>query len=347
MPIAQDVDLNYLASITHGFVGADLAALCREAAMNSVRALMPQLTVDTDDLLDDALARLDVKMSHFLEAMRELEPSAIREVLVETPNVRWQDIGGLGPVKQVLRESIDWPLRYPHLFAEAKVKPPRGILLAGAPGTGKTTLAKALARESEANFISIKGPALFSKWVGETEKGVREIFRKARQVAPTIIFIDEIDALAPARGRATGDSGVADRVISQLLTEMDGLEELKGVVVVAATNRKDMLDAALLRPGRFDLVLELPVPDDSERLEILEIHARGRPFAADVNLRQLCGELAGWVGADIELLVNRASILAIRQYVDSGETGTLTISREHLRQAISLGTRHRQEKESL
>ncbi|HEY9753968.1 MAG TPA: CDC48 family AAA ATPase [Oculatellaceae cyanobacterium] len=338
MPTDPDVDLTHLAAVTHGFVGADLAALCREAAMVAVRAMLPQMNLGEEAVPFDQLMSLDVKMNDFLAALHEVEPSAIRDILVETPDVSWEQVGGLDGIKQILKESIDWPIKYAPLFAEARVRPPKGILLCGPPGTGKTTLAKALAKESEANFISIKGPALFSKWVGETEKGIRELFRKARQVAPTIIFIDEIDSLAPMRGSTGGDSGVTDRVIAQLLTEMDGLEALTGVVVIAATNRQDMIDPALLRSGRFDQILELPIPNDNSRLEILKIHLRDRPLVDDLNLHELNNLLDGYVGADIESIVNQASILAIRDYLNcpNGSTGrTLKISELNFMEALA------------
>jgi transitional endoplasmic reticulum ATPase len=338
MPIDADVDLAQLAAVTHGFVGADLAALCREAAMNAVRTLIPQMNLGSADLPYELLMNLDVNMAHFLSALHEIEPSAIRDVLIETPDVTWEQVGGLEDIKQVLKEAIDWPIRYPQLFAQAKVRPPRGILLCGPPGTGKTTIAKALARESEANFISVKGPALYSKWVGETEKGIRELFRKARQVEPAIIFIDEIDSLAPLRGSTGGDSGVTDRVIAQLLTEMDGLEALTGVVVVAATNRKDMIDPALLRSGRFDFILDLPIPDEQARLEILKIHTDGRPLAYDLELQDLSNLLVGSAGADIESIVNQAAVIAIREHLENNCANKLEIKAKHFMEAISART---------
>lgn len=336
MPTDPDVDLQHLAAVTHGFVGADLAALCREAAMNAVRTLLPQMNLGAEDVPYDMLMSLDVNMSHFLNALHEVEPSAIRDIFVEIPDVTWDQVGGLERVKQTLRESIDWPIRHPQLFTQAKVRPPRGILLCGPPGTGKTTIAKALARESEANFISIKGPALFSKWVGETEKGIRELFRKARQVEPTIIFIDELDSLAPLRNSTSGDSGVADRVVAQLLTEMDGLEDLTGVVVVAATNRKDMIDPALLRSGRFDFILDLPLPDEKTRLEILKIHTGGRPLASDVVLEELSSLLAGYAGADIESMINQACVIAIREHLECKCQGRLEVQKKHFMEALTI-----------
>jgi transitional endoplasmic reticulum ATPase len=332
MPLSRDVNLEQLASLTHGFVGADLQALCREAGMTAIRAIMA--SADGSNISDEQLRQLEVTMAHFVAALRDVEPSAIRDILVDTPDVRFEDIGGLSELKQILKESIDWPLRYPQLFAEAKAKPPKGILLCGPPGTGKTMLAKALASQSEANFLSIKGPSLFSKWVGETEKGVRELFRKARQVAPTIVFIDEIDSLAPRRSGTATDTGVAERATSQLLTELDGLEELRGVVVVAATNRRDMIDPALIRPGRFDLIIDLPLPDEAARMEILQIHTRGRPLAPDVDLSQLNKQLQGCVGADIESVVNHACVFAIRDFLESKAKGKLQIKPAHFQRAL-------------
>lgn len=334
MPLAPDVELTHLASITHGFVGADLAAVCREAAMNAVRDLIPHISWETNEVPYDLLMALEVQMAHFNASLREIEPSALRDIIIEVPEVGWTDVGGLESIKQVLIESVNWPLRYADLFAEAKVTPPRGILLTGPPGTGKTLLARALAKESEANFLSIKGPQLFSKWVGESEKGIRELFRKARQSAPAIVFLDEIDAMAARRGAGGGDSGVAERVISQLLTEMDGIQEMEGVIVVAATNRPDLIDAAIMRPGRFDFHLELPAPDEAARLEILKIHTKGRPLESDVVLESLASELEGSVGADIQSMVNKASILAIREYINKERKGALSIGLKHFREAI-------------
>ncbi|NHM26764.1 CDC48 family AAA ATPase [Desulfofundulus sp. TPOSR] len=316
MPLAKDVNLEKIAEITHGYVGADLAALCKEAAMACLRKMFPKIDFQDNYLPYEVLAELEVTMADFAEAFREIEPSAIREVVVEVPDVRWSDVGGLDKVKQELKEAVEWPLKYPGLFTYAKTEPPKGILLYGSPGTGKTLIAKAVANESGVNFISVKGPALLSKWVGESEKGVREVFKKAKQAAPCIIFFDEIDALVPVRGTGSGDAHVAERVLSQLLTEMDGVEELKGVVVLAATNRLELIDPALLRPGRFDLLLELPVPDEDERLEIFRIHTSGKPLAADVDLVNLAIITDGATGADIKAICNRASLLAIREFVE-------------------------------
>ncbi len=323
MPLADDpaagsgqaVDLERLASITHGFVGADLEALTREAAMNALRRLMPDIDFAQANIPYDKLMALQVTMDDFLAAMAEVEPSAIREVFTEVPDVCWDDIGGLGEVKRLLIETVEWPIQYGPLFAYAHTTPPKGILLYGPPGTGKTLLAKAAAEESGVNFISMKGPELLSKWVGESEKGVREVFRKAKQASPCIVFFDELDALTPSRG-AGGDSHVTERVVGQFLAEMDGIEELKGVVVLAATNRLDLIDAALLRPGRFDVLVELPMPDRDARLAIFGVHTRGKPLAPDVNLKELAEHTEGLTGADIEGLCRRAAMLAIREYLE-------------------------------
>jgi len=316
MPLAENVDLERLSQITHGFVGADLEALCREAAMTTLRGIFPSIDFELEEIPYEALLKLEVTMDDFMEALKEVEPSAIREVFTEIPDVRWSEVGGLESIKSVLQEAIEWPLKYSRLFEYAKTKPPKGILLCGPPGTGKTLLAKAVASESEVNFISIKGPELMSKFVGESERGVREVFKKAKQASPCIIFFDELDSLAPARG-AGFDSHVTDRVISQFLTEMDGIEELKGVVVLAATNRLDIVDPALLRAGRFDFLLELPIPDESTRLKIFKVHAKGKPLASDVDLKLLAQNSNGLVGADIESICRKASMLAIREFLDN------------------------------
>jgi transitional endoplasmic reticulum ATPase len=316
MPLAKDVDLNRLAEMTHGFTGADLAALCREAAMRALRRVLPEIDLEAETIPAEVLNKLEVTMQDFLNALKDIEPSALREVYVEVPNVRWSDIGGLEEAKQALREAVEWPLKYPELFEKANIKPPKGILLYGPPGCGKTLLAKAVATESEANFISVKGPEIFSKWVGESEKAIREIFRKARQVAPCIVYFDEIDAIAPKRGGDIGDSHVADRVVNQLLTEMDGIEDLKGVVVIAATNRPDMLDPALLRPGRFDRLIYIPPPDARAREEIFKIHLRGKPLDKDVDLQKLVSLTEGYTGADIAALCNTAALIALRDFLN-------------------------------
>ncbi|PKO21440.1 MAG: AAA family ATPase [Chloroflexi bacterium HGW-Chloroflexi-1] len=314
MPLADDVDLDRLADITHGFVGADLEALCREAAMITLRQIIPNIDFAQANIPYEQLLALTVTQDAFLAAMADVEPTALREVFTEIPDVKWDDVGGLDDTKQTLREAVEWPLKHAALFERTRTQPPKGILLSGPPGCGKTLLAKAVASESEANFISIKGPQLLSKWVGESEKGVREVFKKARQASPCIVFLDELDALAPARG-AGGDSHVSERVVSQLLTEMDGIEELRGVVVLAATNRPDIVDPALLRPGRFDLRLELPPPDAAGRAAIFAVHTRGKPLAVDVDLARLVARTEGQVGADIEGICRQAALAAIREFL--------------------------------
>jgi len=329
MPLAQDVDLEKLSQITHGFVGADLEALCREAAMGALRKIMPSIDFQLDEIPYEILLQLEVTMSDFRQALKEIEPSAIREVFVEIPNVKWEDIGGLDEVKQKLIETVEWPLKYPNLFQQANTKPPKGILLSGSPGTGKTLLAKALANESEVNFISVKGPELMSKYVGESERGVREVFKKAKQASPCILFFDEFDSLVPERG-LSADSRVTERVISQFLTELDGLEELEGVLVLAATNRKDLIDSAVLRPGRFDFILELPLPDEKTREEIFKVHTRGKPLADDIDLQSLARETEDMAGSDIAVICQEASMVAIREFIKSGrEHNRLEISRNH------------------
>jgi len=320
MPLAEDVDLDKIAAITHGFVGADLEALCREAAMSALRKILPNIDFAQASIPYEQLAELHVTMVNFEEALREVEPSALREVFTEIPDVKWEQVGGLDEIRAVLQQTIEWPLKYGRLFEYAKTAPSKGILLAGPPGTGKTLVAKAVARESQVNFISIKGPALLSKWVGESEKGVREVFKKARQAAPCIVFFDELDALVPSRGSEGGGSHVAERVVSQFLTEMDGIEELKGVVILGATNRRDIIDPALLRPGRFDLIMELPVPNREGRLAIFRIHTAGKPLAKDVNLNGLVEASDGMVGADIEAVCRQASMLAIREFIEKYQT---------------------------
>ncbi|MCL7393150.1 MAG: CDC48 family AAA ATPase [Thaumarchaeota archaeon] len=315
MPLAEDVDLEKIANVTHGFVGADLEALCKEAAMRALRRILPQIDFEKEKIPAEILNKIVVTMDDFMEALKEVEPSAMREVLVEVPTVKWEDIGGLADVKLELQEAVEWPLKYPEVFEHLDAKPPKGILLYGPPGTGKTLLAKAVANESEANFISVKGPELLSKWVGESERAVREIFRKAKQAAPSIIFFDEIDSIAPVRGGGYGDSHVTERVISQLLTEMDGLEELRGVVVIAATNRPDIIDPALLRPGRFDKLLYVPPPDIEARKEILKIHLKKKPLAEDVDIEDIARRTEGYTGADLAAVCNTAVMLAIREHI--------------------------------
>jgi len=306
MPLAADVELKHLAGITHGFVGADLEALCREAGMLALRRVLPQVDFSERQIPAEVLRDLDVAMDDFRLALREVEPSAVREVFVEVPDVRWDDVGGLEDVKRQLKEAVQWPLKYADLFETFRLKPPRGLLLGGPPGCGKTLLAKALASETEVNFIPVKGPELLSMYVGESERGIREVFHKARQSAPCIVFFDEIDALASSRtGGGREDSGVSGRVLSQLLTELDGIEELKGVFVLGATNRPDLLDPALLRPGRFDLRVDLPLPDEAARAKIFAVHLRDRPIDREVTARWLAERTTGFTGADIEAVCRR------------------------------------------
>jgi transitional endoplasmic reticulum ATPase len=315
MPLAEDVDLKKLADVTHGFVGADLEALAKEAAIRALRRILPEMDLEAENIPAEVLNKIIVRMSDFQEALKEVEPSAMREVLVEVPDIKWDDIGGLEGVKEELREAIEWPLKYPELFAQMNAVPPKGLLLYGPPGTGKTLLAKAAANESEANFISVKGPELLNKFVGESEKAIREVFRKARQASPCIIFFDEIDSVAPIRGSGAGDSNVTERVISQFLTEMDGLEELRNVVIIAATNRPDIVDPALLRPGRFDRMLLVPPPDLEARKQIFRIHTKKTPMAEDVKLDELARKTEGYTGADIASICNTAVMLSIKEHI--------------------------------
>lgn len=315
MPLDKDVDLEKIASMSHGFVGADLQSLAKEAAIRALRKVLPEIDLTAESIPSDTLRKIIVTMDDFTNVLQEMEPSALREVFVEVPNVTWNDIGGLSDVKQELQEAVEWPLKYESLFRHSDAVPPKGILLYGPPGTGKTLIAKAAAHESEANFISIKGPELLSKWVGESEKGVREVFRKARGAAPCIVFFDEIDAIAPTRGGAGSDSHVTERLISQLLTELDGLEILTNVVIIAATNRPDIIDPALLRPGRFDRLLYVPPPDKESRLQVLKIHTKKKPLADDVKIDVLADQTEGYTGADIAALASAAVMLALREHV--------------------------------
>jgi len=317
MPLTKDVDLDAIASVTHGFVGADLEALCKEAAMNVLRKVLPKINLDAEEQIpQETLEKLIVRHSDFTDALKTVRPSAMREVLVETPNVSWNDVGSLESVKQELREAIEWPLKFPENFKRMGIRPSRGILLYGPPGTGKTLLAKAVAKESEANFIQVKGPSLLSMWVGESEKGMRKVFERAKQVSPCIIFFDEIDALAGKRGIDAGTK-VTERVLNQMLAEMDGLEDLNDILVIGATNRPDMLDPALLRPGRFDKILLVGAPEDDGRLHILKIHTKNMPLAKSVDLKDIAKKTIGYTGADLESLVREAAMIALRENKDA------------------------------
>ena len=324
MPLAANVSLEKMAEITHGYVGADLQALAREAAMRALRNILPKIDFEMVDIPYETLMTLEVTMDDFYDAMKDIEPSAIREVFVEIPDVKWEDVGGLDNIKEELKEAIEWPLKYSEIFKKLNTNPPKGILLFGEPGTGKTLLAKAAANESGVNFISVKGSSLISKYIGDSEKAIREIFKIAKQAAPTILFLDEVDSIMPQRGLGSNDAHVSERMISQFLVEMDGIEELKGVVVLAATNRIDLIDAALLRSGRFDLLLQLPKPDEKTRKEIFEIHTRHKPLASDVNLEKFIKVTEGKVGSDIAFICRRASMYAIKDYVENQKSLQLT-----------------------
>jgi len=318
MPLTKDVDLDKLASVTHGFVGADLSSLAKEAAMVVLRTIIPKIpTKDGEQIPEELLKDLKITQLDFEEALKTVRPSAMREVLVETPNIKWSDVGGLDKVKQELKEAVEWPLKFPDSFTRMGIRPPRGLLLYGPPGTGKTLLAKAVAKESEANFIQIKGPSLLSMWVGESEKGVRKIFERARQVSPCIIFFDEIDSLASKRSGMEGGSKVTEHVLNQLLAEMDGIEENSDIVIIGATNRPDMLDAAILRPGRFDRILLVGPCDKKGRLEIFKIHTKNMPLGKDVDIDDLAEKTEGYVGSDIEGLCREAAMLALRKDIDA------------------------------
>jgi transitional endoplasmic reticulum ATPase len=328
MPLDTDVDQDRVAAVTHGFVGADLEYLCKEAAMKCLRRLLPELNLEDEKLAPEVLNKLIVTMSDFENAVKEVMPSAMREVYLESPDIPWTSIGGLEEVKRELQEAVEWPLRYPDLYKELKHTLTKGILLHGPSGTGKTLLAKAVATESEANFISVKGPELISKWVGESERGMREIFRRARQAAPCVVFFDEIDSIALTRGGmggtdsggGYGGSGSSDRMLSQLLTEMDGIQELQGVVVIAATNRVDMIDAALLRPGRFDKIIFVPNPDMNTREKILQIHTKGKPLGQGIDFRKISEITEGFSGADITGVANTAISIVLHEYLQKYTT---------------------------
>ena len=314
MPLDTDVDQDKIAGVTHGFVGADLEYLCKEAAMKCLRRLLPELNLEDEKLAPEVLNKLVVTMTDFENAVKEVMPSAMREVYLESPDVPWTAIGGLDDVKRELQEAVEWPLRYPDLYAKLGHTMPKGLLMYGPSGTGKTLLAKAVATESEANFISVRGPELLSKWVGESERGIREIFRRARQASPCVVFFDEIDSIVPTRGMG-GDSMVTERVVSQLLTELDGIQALSGVVVLAATNRSDMIDPALLRPGRFDKIVFVPMPDKHARLKILEIHSKDKPLGPDLDLNKISELTDGFSGADTGSVANTAVSLVLHEYL--------------------------------
>jgi transitional endoplasmic reticulum ATPase len=341
MPLVDEIDLDEYAENTHGFVGADLESLAKESAMHALRRIRPEIDLESDEIDADVLNSIQVTEEDFKQAIKGIEPSALREVFVEVPDVTWEQVGGLEGTKERLRETIQWPLEYPEVFDELDMQAAKGVLLYGPPGTGKTLLAKAVANEAESNFISIKGPELLNKYVGESEKGVREVFSKARENAPTIVFFDEIDSIATERGKNSGDSGVGERVVSQLLTELDGLESLEDVVVIATTNRPDLIDSALLRPGRLDRHVHVPVPDEEARRKILEVHTRNKPLADDVDLDALARKTDGYVGADIEAVAREASMNASREFIASvspeevGESvGNVRVTMAHFEDAL-------------
>ena len=340
MPLEEDVDLDRYAEHTHGFVGADLESLATEAAMGALRRVRPDLDLDDEEIAANVLDSIAVTDDDFREALRGIEPSAMREVFVETPDVSWADVGGLDAAKARLQETIQWPMEHSDAYDRVGLDPSNGVLLYGPPGTGKTLLAKAVANEADANFISIKGPELFNKYVGESEKGVREVFSTARENAPTVVFFDEIDAIAAERGAGTGDTNVGERVVSQLLTELDGLEELEDVVVIATTNRPELIDDALLRPGRLDRHIEVGDPDEAARREIFEIHTRDKPLADDVDLDDLAARTEGYVGADIEAVCREAATVAVRDHVTAADTDDETpvdeiyLTDDHFEQAF-------------
>ena len=317
MPLNDDVELNIVADVTHGFVGADLEALCREAAMSALRRLLPEIDFSAAEIPYERLTALTVTMDDFRSALCEVSPSAIRELFVDIPDVRWKDVGGLDDIRRRLIESVQWPIKYPELYQQAGVKPPKGLLLAGPPGVGKTLIAKAIANESGVNVISVKGPALMSRYVGDSEQGVRDLFHKARQAAPCIIFLDEVDSVVPARGEGSTDSHVAERVLSQFLSEMDGLDELKGVFVMGATNRADLIDPAMLRPGRFDEIIELGLPNEEARKQILTVHLRNKPLGENIFVDKLAARCFNASGAELAAVCNRAALSALRRAVQA------------------------------
>ena len=350
MPLAEDVDLKWLADRTHGYSGADLSALTKEAAMAALRRVLPDVDLEAEEIPREVLNSISVTKDDFKNALKDMQPSTMREVLIEKPNVRWEDIGALEDAKQELKEAVEWPLKFGKVFDHMNAKPPKGILLYGPPGTGKTMLAKAVATESEANFIAVKGPEFLNKWVGESEKAVRETFRKARQASPCVIFMDEIDSIAPERGSGNGDNNVTERVISQMLTEMDGLESLNNVVVIAATNRPDIMDPALLRPGRFDKSIFIGPPDKESRKAIFGIHTKNRPLADDVDLEELADKTDGCTGADIAAICNEAVMNAVRHLISENpepkdeDIQNCRVSKEDFEKALDkFGPKSRQE----
>jgi transitional endoplasmic reticulum ATPase len=344
MPLDTDVDQDRVAAVTHGFVGADLEYLCKEAAMKCLRRLLPELNLEDEKIPPEMLEKLVLTMNDFDNAIKEIMPSAMREVYLESPDIPWTEIGGLEEVKRELQEAVEWPLRYPDLYTKLGHSMPKGLLMHGPSGTGKTMLAKAVATESEANFISVKGPELMSKWVGESEKAVREIFRRARQASPCVIFFDEIDSIAPSRGGGMegGIHSSAERMVSQLLTEMDGIQEIHEVVVLAATNRIDMIDTALLRPGRFDKIVYVPKPDVNTRQKILEIHTKGKPLGRDVDLITIAEVTEGFSGADVSAVANTAVSLVLHEYLAKYSTpeeaakhsSEALVSMQHFEEAV-------------
>ncbi len=331
MPLAEDVNIDRLAEMTRGYTGADLAALCREAAMKSVRRILPSIDFNEERISPEILDSLAVTMKDFLDAFKEITPTALREVEIEIPNIRWEDVGGLDEVKQRLVEAVEWPLKYPEKFEKFGIKPPRGILLYGPPGCGKTLLAKAIATEAEANFISVKGPEIFNKWVGESEKAIREIFRKARQAAPCIVFFDEIESIIPRKDLVDDSSGVTNRVSSQFLSEIDGVEELSDVIVIGATNRPDLIDPPAMRPGRLDRLIYVPPPDEKARYAILRIYTKKMPLSPDVNLREMAARTEGYSGADLESLCREAALNSLRKNIEADY-----VTREDFEEALQI-----------
>ena len=338
----EDVNLDQLASISHGFVGADLEGLCKEAAMKTLRRLIPDMKLQAEKLSSDFLNTIEVTMNDFKDAFKDVMPSTMREVYVEIPDVSWSDIGGLGTIKKELQEAVEWPLKYPDIYNALGYSIPKGILLHGPSGNGKTMLAKAVAKDSEVNFISVRGPELISKWVGESERGIREVFRRARQASPCIIFFDEIDSLAPTRGAGGGENMVNERIVSQLLTELDGIQALNGVIVLAATNRPDMIDTSLLRAGRFDKLLLVSHPDQNSRKEILEIHLKSKPTSSDIDAAKIAGLTDGFSAAEMVSIVNSATSIILQEFLEKYKTPVETkkhtdemiITMNHLENAI-------------